>query len=310
MSTPIVTVIVPTYNRSGLLKLTIESVLSQTFRDFELLVMDDASTDDTEAMCRAITDPRLKYVRQSKNLGVGGNWSDGLKRSTTKYVCLLMDDDRYGPKFLEHRIPVLEANPTCALVFSPFTQVDFEKHTETHSRTFPLRDGATLDGETFMRTTSVGGTHVGTQIYRREVLIGVLPLCTSFDLIIDSAFIVWMVVQEQIKAVFVEASDSLIAEHPSQVFHRRRREVYAKCDELFLNAMAKSKRRSLGKLLKVLQAELLDQWATYEACKGKPWAACRLWLKAMWVDPWAIRRWRQKLYTLRLILGLAKPHAV
>ncbi len=306
---PQVTVIVPTFNRSGLLKLTIESVLAQTYTDFELLVMDDASTDDTESVCRSLKDPRMNYVRQPKNLGVGGNWADGVKRAKGKYVCLLMDDDRYGPRFLEHRVPVLEANPACSMSFSPFTQVNFESGQETLSRIFPVENGAVLSGEEFIRISTNGGTHVGAQVFRREVLLRVLNLCTPYDLIIDHAFLVWLIVQEAVKAVFVDSADSLIAEHESQVFHRRRREVYAKCDELYQAALAKSQRPSLVRLLKVLQAELLDQWALYEAAKQSRGVAWTLWKKANQIDPYAFRRWRQKLYTIRVLLG-TKPRPV
>ncbi|MDX2097779.1 MAG: glycosyltransferase family 2 protein, partial [Leptolyngbyaceae cyanobacterium bins.59] len=66
---PTVSILITTYNRSKLLKRAIDSVLAQSFQDFELVVIDDHSTDDTPELMATLTDPRIRYIRRPENLG-------------------------------------------------------------------------------------------------------------------------------------------------------------------------------------------------------------------------------------------------
>src|SRR5437016_7899140 len=92
MGKPHVTVIIPTFNRSWGLRRAVESVLAQTYRQFQLMIVDDCSSDDTVAVVKSFADPRISYVRQPHNVGLSRNWGDGLRRCRTPYVCFLMDD--------------------------------------------------------------------------------------------------------------------------------------------------------------------------------------------------------------------------
>ncbi|MGH2351068.1 MAG: glycosyltransferase family 2 protein [Chloroflexota bacterium] len=104
---------IPAYNRSVYLRQAIESVLAQTYRDFELLVVDDCSTDDTAAVATtaAAHDPRVRYVRNPHNLGMVGNWNRCLDLARGEYVGILHHDDAYLPTMLEATVGVLDAHP-------------------------------------------------------------------------------------------------------------------------------------------------------------------------------------------------------
>lgn len=98
---PFFTVLIPTYDRCELLPRAVSSVLAQTHRDFELLVVDDASPDATREVVAAVDDPRVVYVRRSTNGGPGATRNTGLAAARGQWITLLDDDDEYLPDFLQ-----------------------------------------------------------------------------------------------------------------------------------------------------------------------------------------------------------------
>lgn len=106
-----VTVLMPTYNVASYVKAAIDSVLNQTYSDFELLVIDDCSTDDTVEEVRKIEDPRIRIVQNERNLGLAENLNRGLSLITTEYVARMDGDDIALPHWLESEITFLEAHP-------------------------------------------------------------------------------------------------------------------------------------------------------------------------------------------------------
>lgn len=106
-----VTVLMPTYNVAPYVKEAIESVLQQTYSDLELLVIDDDSTDGTLDVVSAIEDPRIRIVRNERNLGLADNLNRGLSLITTEYVARMDGDDIALPNWLEKEMAYLEAHP-------------------------------------------------------------------------------------------------------------------------------------------------------------------------------------------------------
>lgn len=98
---PLFSVIIPTYNRSDKVKKAVESVLSQTFADFEILVIDDGSTDDTEAIIKSFTDPRITYQWQTNYGGPSKPRNSGIAIAKGSWVCFLDADDWWTPNKLE-----------------------------------------------------------------------------------------------------------------------------------------------------------------------------------------------------------------
>ena len=106
-----VTVLMPTYNVAPYVKEAIESVLQQTYRDFELLVIDDCSTDNTVAIVRQINDPRIRVVQNERNLGLAENLNRGLSLISTEYVSRMDGDDIAEPQWLEREVSILDSHP-------------------------------------------------------------------------------------------------------------------------------------------------------------------------------------------------------
>ncbi len=121
---PAVSVILPTYNRAPLLARAILSVLRQTYQDFELIVVDDGSTDATPDVLAAFDDERLVYLRQASNQGPAAARNIGLQHSRGQYIAFQDSDDEWRPEKLERQVPALSAAP-CAVgvVYSRFQWV-------------------------------------------------------------------------------------------------------------------------------------------------------------------------------------------
>lgn len=109
MLSPKVTVIIPTYNRAHLVKDAVESVLNQTYQDFELIVIDDGSTDNTKEVLAVYKD-KLTYIYQ-ENQGRSSARNHGIKLAQGEYIAFLDSDDVWFPDKLERQVPVLESAP-------------------------------------------------------------------------------------------------------------------------------------------------------------------------------------------------------
>jgi glycosyltransferase involved in cell wall biosynthesis len=105
---PLVSVILPTYNRAGSIGAAIRSVLDQTERDFEIIVVDDRSTDETEDVVKRFGDPRIRYIRQARNGGDAASRNAGVLESRGKYLAFLDDDDEWLPEKLSLQLPLFE----------------------------------------------------------------------------------------------------------------------------------------------------------------------------------------------------------
>lgn len=104
---PVVSVIIPTYNRCNLVAQACRSVLHQTFPDFEVIVVDDGSTDDTASVIRQIPDTRIKYVHK-QNGGQSSARNLGLMRATGRYIAFLDADDLWPPDFVRNLLTRLD----------------------------------------------------------------------------------------------------------------------------------------------------------------------------------------------------------
>jgi glycosyltransferase involved in cell wall biosynthesis len=116
MGNPKVTVCLPTFNKVRYLRRAVESVLAQEFRDYELLIVDDASTDHTGEAVRSFQDSRIRYVYNPENIGLVGNWNRCLELARADYVIIFHDDDVMLPGLLRREVEVLESNPKVVLV--------------------------------------------------------------------------------------------------------------------------------------------------------------------------------------------------
>jgi glycosyltransferase involved in cell wall biosynthesis len=117
MPEPLVSVVLPLYNASGFITETIHSLLNQSFRDFELIIIDDGSKDDSVAKVKALHDPRIKLYEQ-ENRGMAATINRGIELSTGKFIARSDGDDLSHPDRLHLQLSYMTTHSTCALLGS------------------------------------------------------------------------------------------------------------------------------------------------------------------------------------------------
>ncbi len=120
---PLISVVIPAYNAAPTLGATLASVLAQTWQDFEILVIDNGSDDDTGAIAHRFGDPRLQVLRQGA-LGVARARNAGLERARGDYIAFLDSDDLWTPDKLADQLAALAAAPEAALAYSWTDYID------------------------------------------------------------------------------------------------------------------------------------------------------------------------------------------
>lgn len=130
-----VSVIIPTYNRAASVVEAIDSVLNQTMQDFELIVINDGSTDDTETKLEPYMD-KIVYLK-TENQGMAGARNHGMLLARGEHIAYLDDDDLYQPYKLEIQLAILEQHPEISLVYSEFSGFDNDGYfDEWHLKTY------------------------------------------------------------------------------------------------------------------------------------------------------------------------------
>jgi glycosyltransferase involved in cell wall biosynthesis len=115
---PLVSICIPTYNRAAMVGKAIASALSQSYRNIEVIVVDNASTDDTAAKVAEFTDPRLSFVRNPSNLGLFGNFNRCLEVARGEIIHILHSDDFIDPEFTKTCIRFFQEHPSVGLTFT------------------------------------------------------------------------------------------------------------------------------------------------------------------------------------------------
>ena len=176
-----VTVIIPSYNREKTIKRAVDSVLNQTYKDIEVIVVDDCSTDNTLDVVKSIKDSRLKVFKLNENSGACVARNFGIEKAKGEYIAFQDSDDEWLPEKLEKQMDVLENNSNINLVFCQFNKIDNE-NTSVYP---PLKTGI------ITRKVLLEKSYVSTQtlIGRRECFSTVkfdpqMPRLQDHDLVI------------------------------------------------------------------------------------------------------------------------------
>jgi len=126
MNSPMISVLMPVYNGEKYLREAIESILNQTYNDFEFIILNDGSTDRTEKIILSYDDSRIVYVKNEENLGIIKSLNKGLKLAKSKYIARMDADDISCPQRFKIQVKFMEANPDFT-VCGTWTEVFREK---------------------------------------------------------------------------------------------------------------------------------------------------------------------------------------
>jgi len=125
---PKVSVIIPTYNRALLIRRAIASVLRQTYQDFEIIVIDDCSDDNTHVMVENFKDKRIRYIKHLENKGSAAARNTGIKIAQGEYIAFQDSDDEWLPEKLERQMNVFNnAPPEVGVVYTRFKKIKNNK---------------------------------------------------------------------------------------------------------------------------------------------------------------------------------------
>lgn len=183
LDTPRVSVVIPSYNRGHTIVACLQSVLTQTFQDFEIIVVDDASADDTKARVASVEDPRIQYIAHAQNWGGAAARNTGIRAARGEFIAFLDSDDTWAPEKLAQQLACIESRgPDYGVVYTWFIGRDNEGQEVS-------RSNHTLDGWAF--ESLLVANYVGTFssiLVRRSVIEGVggldesLRSCQDWDL--------------------------------------------------------------------------------------------------------------------------------
>lgn len=160
---PEVSVIVPTFNRAHLIMKAIYSVLGQTFKDLEVIVVDDGSKDNTSTLVLEINDIRLKYIRHAQQKGASEARNTGVAASSGKFLAFLDDDDEWMPDKLKLQMEIFREKPDTGMVYSGYYYIN-SKNNKIFREFHPKKSGL-LDDD-LLTTNCVGTT--STAVIRRD----------------------------------------------------------------------------------------------------------------------------------------------
>ena len=192
MNEPVISVCIPTYNAAPWIGATIESVLAQTRRDFELVILDDCSGDDTLSIVSHYEDPRIRLLVHERNMGAEASWNRLLVEARGRFMKLLCCDDLIYPTCLETQTAILEnpAHAGVALVTGPRDIIDDTGKVILRRR--GIKEAGQVEGQTMIRRiVRTGRNSIGeplATLFRRELAASVggfnaaEPYCIDIDL--------------------------------------------------------------------------------------------------------------------------------
>lgn len=170
-----VSIVIPTYNRAGIIRDAVNSVLRQSYSDFELIVVDDCSKDDTLAVLETVKDPRLKVVRHEKNGGASAARNTGVRAAQGTWIAFQDSDDEWLPTKLERQMARLTepgtrhvASYTAMIILG--TPRDEGARKRTQVRYFPGDDFSPLDGDIYETQLKTNLVSTQTLVVRRDLM--------------------------------------------------------------------------------------------------------------------------------------------
>lgn len=169
MTDPLVTFVIPCYKLGHLLSECVTSILSQTYKSFEVLIMDDCSPDHTPDVARCFSDPRVRYIRNETNLGNLRNYNKGIGLAAGKYIWLISADDRLRrPYVLERYVRLMEDHPRVGYIFC--ATVELEDGHETRMLEYSIQGNkdTVFKGRRFLARLLNGNTVIAASGMARK----------------------------------------------------------------------------------------------------------------------------------------------
>jgi len=193
-------IIVLTFNRKNLLKETLDSILAQTCRDFELIVVDNCSTDGTESLVKSCSDGRIRYFANQNNGIISVNLNYGISQARGEYIAICDDDDLWLPTKLEKQVEILKTHPEIDIVST--NCINFDEKGEHRVFVTKKRKSPYLSQAEILIRNIIAQSAV---LFRKSALDGISgPFSISKDYFTCEDFEFWLRFLSNKKAYFIE----------------------------------------------------------------------------------------------------------
>jgi len=215
---PLVSVILPTYNRAHIIEKSIKSVLDQTFTNFELLIVDDGSDDNTEKVVKNIDDPRIKYIKCMENKGANVARNIGISTAKADYIAFQDSDDEWYTDKLKKQVTAMQGSlPSIGVVYSGYWRMQDNKKTY-----IPTETTTQLEGDISYQLLMSNFIGTPTMLIRKECFEKVgnfdekLPRFQDWDLVIRlSKYYHFKYINEATMNAYIQ-TDSLTSNQEAQ----------------------------------------------------------------------------------------------
>lgn len=213
---PLVSIIIPTYNRAEYLKQAIESVLVQTYTNFELLILDNCSPDNTPDVVKQFNDPRIKYIRHQCNIRGAANWSYGIYWAKGKYISILGDDDWYLPEFISKRVDTFNKYKNILAVFSNYDTC-YQNVSDSNIISPPnLCYEKILTGKELLKAAVNNEWFLGATLYKRDVVVSLLEKASMAGKTGDTLLNIYITLTPNSNVARICNKDLIYRIHPEQ----------------------------------------------------------------------------------------------
>jgi len=216
---PLVSVIMPAYNHGRFIGGAIRSVLDQTYKNFELMVIDNYSEDNTEEMVRSFGDARIKYFKFRNNGVIASSRNFAIKRSTGRYIAFLDSDDTWLPFKLRSQVDRLEENSDAGLMY---TKCLVMKDGKTY-RTSPRMN--LYNGRVFGRMVLMVNVPILTAMIRKEVVEKIGLFDEDINLVAVEDWEYWIRLSKAYRVVSSAEPSAIYREHDKNISKSLRQQL-------------------------------------------------------------------------------------
>ncbi len=192
-------------------------MLLQTYNDYELLILDDGSEDDTQQLIKSYHDKRINYIKHECNIGFVANWTYGVRHAKGDYLAILGDDDMYKPDFLLNRIVAFQSNPDIIAATGAFECCDFTGMPVRPSR-LPCNSDKIFSGADLICLTLgfTGEWFNGATLYKAPVLQSLWSKIIFAGTALDLTMHIYLSLLPNAKIFFLTQGDMYLRAHPNQ----------------------------------------------------------------------------------------------
>jgi len=290
-SSSLVSILIPTYNRAWGLRGAIASALAQTHTPIEIVVVDDASPDDTADVLRAFPDSRVRSERQPRNVGMVGNWGRCVELARGEFAVFLADDDALAPDFVRSRVALLRGDSEAVAVFGGYERRTLDGSSlGTHPAHRP--DGGRLAGRALLDAVLGRDLYIASALYRSAALRELWPAIAKDDLVLDFGLNVRMALRSLGPVLYAPRYDVTVTSHPGQNTEARREEATLQGIACLERLVAEAPEWARAPLRKEL-ANTCVVWGRHLRREGRRAEAMACFARAIREAPWVWVTWYQ-----------------